>query len=151
MNDNNFKNKKPFYGNKGGNNKKGFVSKFTLVAFKLGESEKYDSTKFDSLVDIISKCSFDACAITAKMAKTLFFGSDDAKGTVDIGEIKSYDADTKEFTVSMPTNTYEKIKPFVDNNDLVMVPNIRFDRETKEVNFISAFVLAEGNAFVPVK
>lgn len=148
MNDKN-KNKKPFYGKDNNSTKKSAAPKFVTLTFKLGESEKYDSSNFESLTEKIESCSFGVCVIPAKMKKTTFFGSDDAKGTVDIGEIRSYDPETREFSVSVSANTNEKIKSFVD--DLVMIVNVRTDKETNDVKFIASFELVEGNAFVPVK
>ena len=128
-------------------NKKGYskpnpnttrVAKYTTAEFELGSSDKYDSI-IDTLIAIIDSCSFDCCAITAKMRKSAFFDSSESKGMIDLGEIREFNNDTKKFTVSMPTATYTKLKDVINNGSLKIVPAVRLNKDTGEVKFISCF------------
>lgn len=129
------------------NNKKGYTkpnpnatrtAKYTSAEFDLGSSDKYNSI-VDTLIAIIDSCSFDCCAITAKMRKSTFFDNSESKGMIDLGEIREFNNETKKFTVSMPTATYTKLKDVIDNGSLKIVPAVRLNKETGEVKFISCF------------
>ena len=110
--------------------------KFTTIKLDLGTSERYDNV-LASLVEAIDNCSFDVCAIYAKMKKSLFFNNEEAKGTIDLGEIRSYDEYNRTFEISMPTSAYEKIKEIIDG--LYVVPNVRLNKDNGDVRFISSF------------
>lgn len=128
--------KKPYYGKSNPNTTR--VAKYTTAEFKLGSSDKYDSI-IDTLIAIIDSCSFDCCAITAKMRKSTFFDSSESKGMIDLGEIRGFNNDTKVFTVSMPTATYDKLKDAINAGLVTIVPAIRLNKDTGEVKFISCF------------
>ena len=135
-NNKNNKPKKPFYGKSNPNTTR--VAKYTTAEFKLGSSDKYDDI-IDTLIAIIDSCSFDSCAICAKMRKSSFFDSSESKGMIDIGEIREFNNDTKVFSVSMPTATYDKLKDGIKADLYSIVPAIRLNKDTGEVKFISCF------------
>lgn len=117
------------------NNFKKRVVNNVKMSVKLAKPSKNAKFTYDheSLIELLSMGVFGKFSIPLYASKKSIFGEAGKKGTVAVGYINSFDAETETFEVTVKENFGEVVSTF---EDAVISPNV-FVKDGKAVTVLS--------------
>lgn len=135
-------NKKNSFGGNKTNNK--FINKPITMVLPLavsgvdGRGNEYDaSSAFNLMSDLQIFDVFTKLSVDVTLAKSVCFNDDEAKGTISVARLQSYNPETNEVSITF----FGKNTKYADKitSDMVVVPKVRTARDSTEVITIVGF------------
>lgn len=114
-----------------------------VIASADGKGREYDANSAVELISFLQDHSvFDKLSVDATMSKRICFDNPEAKGSIPVARIHSFDKETMELSVTL----YGKNTNFADKitENMIIVPRVRVDRDSNKVITINAFEIVEG-------
>jgi hypothetical protein len=108
-----------------------------------GRGKKYDpNTLRDLLIDLTNSECFDKLSVMATLPKSLVFNNEEARGSIGVARVNSYDANKDEITITF----YGKNLAYADlvNDSMVMVARVHSDR-SGVVDTVMSFDIVNAN------
>lgn len=123
------------------------VTKTIPVVFTgtITESRKYDIESCQNiLADLEGANVFSKIFIGVLMARSIYTGDESAKGSTSVARIDSYDGKNGEMKITFFGKNIRYSK-FVDDNDMVIIPHVRTEKDSMDVATIMNFELVLAN------
>lgn len=130
------------YNNKENNHSHSITKRIKLMDLTVDRNGR--SFNRESLTNILDGFDFTKISVPVFVYKELVFG-DGKKGTLIVGHIKKYIAETETFELIIYSNSINTVNSF---EDAVVFPRVFIDKETNDVKTILGFDIAPVSFFV---